>query len=93
MEQEVRGVLDLIVRWELALMLALLFAWLVTGWLLGPRGVPRAFAACPNCGWRRVAAAEVCPACRLAPEDYVLVLPPATAGGTGERGSQVNTHE
>jgi hypothetical protein len=69
MEQEVRGVLDAIVAWELGLMLALLLAWAMTGWLLGPRGLLRAVAACPNCGWRRVAAAQVCPACRLAPED------------------------
>jgi hypothetical protein len=69
MAQEVRGVLDSIVVCELALMLALLAFWLLMGWLLGPRGISRAFAACPNCGWRRVAAAQVCPACRLAPED------------------------
>jgi hypothetical protein len=75
MEQAVRGVLDSIVLGELGLMLALLLAWIVTRWLLGPRGVPRAIAACPNCGWRRVAAAQICPACYLAPEDSPFALP------------------
>lgn len=69
MEQEVRGVLDSVLVWELGLMLALLLAWGIARRLLGPRGVARAIAACPNCGWRHVAAAQVCPACRLAPED------------------------
>jgi len=75
MEEAVRGVLGSIVVWELGLMLALLVLWVVTGWLLGPRGVPRAVAPCPNCGWRRVAAAQVCPACRLAPEDSRFARP------------------
>lgn len=75
MTQELWRVLDAIVRCELGLMLALLLAWAVMGWLLGPRGVPRATSACPNCGWRRVAASQVCPACRLAPEDSRFAPP------------------
>jgi hypothetical protein len=74
-EQSVRELLGTIVLSELGLMVALLLAWRVTAWLLGPRGVPRAVAACPNCGWRRVAAAQVCPACHLAPEDSRFVPP------------------
>jgi hypothetical protein len=77
MEEVVRGILGSIVLAELCLMMGLLLAWRVTGWLLGPRGMRGALAACPNCGWHSVAAAQTCPVCRLAPEDSRFALPQA----------------
>jgi hypothetical protein len=68
-ENTVRNVLELIVLAELALLLALVIVWALTWWILGPRGITRARDACPNCGWRAVAAAQACPMCHLAPED------------------------
>jgi hypothetical protein len=75
MEDVVREVLSTILLAELGLMVALLLAWRAADWLLGPRGVTRALASCPNCGWQRVAAAQICPLCRLAPEDSYHVPP------------------
>jgi hypothetical protein len=68
-ENTVRNILELVVLSELALLLALVIVWALTWWALGPRGVMRWRAACPNCGWRGVAAAQACPVCHLAPED------------------------
>jgi hypothetical protein len=88
MEDVFRGVLDSILLAELGLLVALLLAWRLMGSLLEPRvgagrggpvrslqGERQSRAACPNCGWRRIVAAQVCPVCGLAPDESPDALP------------------
>jgi hypothetical protein len=91
MENVFRGVLDSILlaepRWWWWTV-ALLLAWRLMGSLLEPRvgaggggpvrslqGELQTRRACPNCGWRRIVAAQVCPVCGLAPDESPKALP------------------
>jgi hypothetical protein len=90
LEDAARIVLSSMVLAEAGLLIALLCAWSLASWLLGPRRMGFALPTCPNCGWQR-GADPICPVCRYAPGGNPSA-PPALPDERAWRNAGRNEH-